>query len=1089
MGGMTEGGVRTFCFTDLVDSTGYFAAIGDEAADLARREHFQLISDAAASHAGEVVKTIGDSVMLSFLSPAEAVACAIRIQQGAARARARTSAPHIRIGINAGEATAEGGDWFGPPVVIASRLCGRAAADQILVSEVVRSLAGTRGGHEYKPVGLIELKGLAEPVAASEVTWESLAGWNGPLPAPLQTADRLPCVGRTEQSQMLRAAWQHVNAGEPRLVLVAGEPGIGKTRLLARFGAEVHEGGAAVVFGRCDEDLLRPYQPFVEVIEQLVETMDRSELEEIAEQVNLLPLAKLTPALSEFAAIPMAVAPDTERYVMFDAVAKLLGAVARSTPLLVVVDDLHWADRPTLLLLRHLLRSCENEPILVAATYRDTELDRRHPLAEALTDLRRETGYDRIQLRGLDRSEVVELMAARAEHDITGAGLVLADALHSRTEGNPLFVWESLRHLIERGALVLGPDGRWESEASSIEELGIPEGVSEAIGRRLSALSDAANTALAAASVLGPISELRVLSRMVDLSEEELIAALDEATEAQLMDEAERGSAPAYAFTHALVRHALYEELSLARRQRLHRRAVEALEAAYAGDLEPHSAALARHCQGAGAGIEPDKTAAYLVAAGQRAVAVMAWEEAAEHFESAVEIMDDTTYEPVAKAQLLQGLGDVIYVSGVGAGRGLEFMDRALALYESTGESEKAAQVHSRLCRDLSSDVLHRDFARARRHFEAAESVMTSGPERVARGHWLVGGATLAFMEGDITTGLARSDEALELAERLGKRALATNARLLRGLTSRNAGQLAAGEAEIERAQREAEEFGSAWLAFLAARFMTMMAMTAWDPLRGAAIAQAEMSAPRLAQAPLARWVMRSMAVSCLEMAGELARARELRAEGRPVPGLASWDETWLSDGEFERFDEEDENSSFAPGAEYLSPWMFNRGVGLDARNDVPAAEAHLAVQSAQAAAQGGHGVDALWWRPALAKQRARLGKLELAQTDLAVAEEIIGPKGHRGAWTPIRRARAEIAAADGDLATAEAELGLAIDNIREWGQLFLEPSVLKDWGRILIDHGQIDRGLEKLDAAIEGFRRLGAGQPWIDSVLALRPA
>ena len=1084
----TEAGVRTFCFTDLVDSTAYFATLGDEVADEARRRHFRLVTESAAPHGGEIVKTIGDAVMLAFLSPAEAVTCAVKIQQGAARLRASAGGPHVRIGLNAGEATYEGGDWFGPPVVIASRLCGRAAPDQVLVSDVVRSLAGTRGGHEYKPVGLLELKGLAEPVAAAEVSWEPVGGWNGELPGPLKTADQLPCVGRLEQAEKLDAAWADAISGQARLVLLAGEPGIGKTRLVARFAAKVHDSGAAVVFGRCDEDLLRPYQPFVEVIEQLAETMDRSELEAIAEQVNLLPLAKLTPTLSEFAATPMAVAPDTERYVMFDAVAKLFGAVARSTPLLVVVDDLHWADRPTLLLLRHLLRACEGAPILVAATYRDTELDRRHPLAEALTDLRRESGYDRVQLRGLDRSEVVELMAARAEHDITGAGLALADALHARTEGNPLFVWESLRHLIERGALVLGDDGRWVSEATSIEELGIPEGVSEAIGRRLSALSDAANLALSAASVLGPVAELPVLRRMVDLSEEGLIAALDEATEAHLMNEGRRGAGPAYGFTHALIRQSLYEELSLARRQRLHRRAVEAIEEAHAGDLEGQYPALARHCQGAGAGVEPDKTVAYLVAAGQRAVGVMAWEEAAEHFEAAVELMDDTSYEPVAKAQLLQGLGDVIYVSGVGAGRGLEFMGRALALYESAGEAEKAAQVHSRLCRDLTSDVFDRDFVRARHHFEAAESVMTAGPERVARGHWLVGGATLAFVEGDVTTGVKLSSEALELAERLGKRALATNARLLRGMSRRYAGHLDDGDAELEQAQREAEELGSGWMAFLAARFLTMAALNAWDPARGAAIAQAEMSAPRLAQAPLARWVMRSMAIHCLDQAGELAKASELEAESRPVPGLAAWDERWLTAGEFERYDEDDGSNSFAPGAAYLAPWMFNRGVALDARNEVSAAEAHLAVHSAQAAAQGGRGVDALWWRPPLAKQRARLGKVGLARADLAVAEEIIGPTGDRGSWTPIRCARAEIAAADGDLPAAEVELGLAIDNIREWRQGFLEPRVLKDWGRILVEHGEIERGIEKLDAAIEGFRRLGAGQPWIDSVLALRP-
>lgn len=1086
---MSDGGVRAFCFTDLVDSTTYFAAIGDEAADEARRDHFRLISDSAAAHGGEVVKTIGDSVMLAFVSPTEAVSCAVRIQQGAARTRARRGGPQVRVGINAGEATQEAGDWFGPPVVVASRLCGRAAGDQILVSEVVRALAGTRGGHQYKPIGLVELKGITDPVPASEVGWEAGTGWDGPLPGPLTTADRLPCVGRAEESDALRAAWSTASCGEPRLALVAGEPGIGKTRLVARFAAEVHDSGAAVLFGRCDEDLLRPYQPFVEVIEQLVQTMDPADLEVIAGDVDLVPLAKLTPALSSFVASASMSAPDTERYVMFDAIAKLLGAVARTTPLVLVLDDLHWADRPTLLLLRHILRAGVGSPLLLVGTYRDTELDRRHPLAEALSDLRRESGYERIQLRGLNRSEVVELLAARAEHEITGSGLVLANALHARTEGNPLFVWESLRHLIERGALVQGPDGRWVSDASSIEELGIPEGVREAIGRRLTTLSDAANTTLSAASVLGPVAELSVLSRMVDLADEELVAALDEATEAHLVDEAQRDFAPAYAFTHALVRHTLYEELSLARRQRLHRRAVEAIESAHVADREDQSSALARHCQGAGAGIEPDKTVGYLVAAGRRAVSVMAWEEAAEHFEAAVEIMDDTSYGPLPKAQLLQGLGDVIYATGVAAGSGVRFMTRAMELYESAGESEKAAQVHSRLCRDLTSDFLHRDFDRARQHFEAAEPVLRAGPERVARGHWLVGGATLGLIEGNLAEGLAYADEALELAGRLRQSALAANARMLYGFLRRLSGELHAGDADLERSRQEAEELGASWVAFMAARFLTVAAASAGDPATGAAIAESEMSAARLAQAPLARWIMRSLAIQCLGDAGQIDRARALSGEGRPHPELPVWDDTSIFDGDFERFDSD---ADFVPvlggPATWSELWPYRQALSFDARDMVAVAEARISVRAAQAAAAGGHGLNALWWLPWLAVQRARLGRIAEAQADLAAAEEVIGPDGYRGAGTVVHRARAEIAAATGDLAAAEAELRLALDTARAWKQGFAEPGILKVWGRVLLEHGDTERANERFDAAIEGYRRLGAGQPWIDTVAALRP-
>ncbi|MBW3536955.1 MAG: hypothetical protein KY395_04180, partial [Actinobacteria bacterium] len=184
----------------------------------------------------------------------------------------------------------------------------------------------------------------------------------------------------------------------------------------------------------------------------------------------------------------------------------------------------------------------------------------------------------------------------------------------------------------------------------------------------------------------------------------------------------------------------------------------------------------------------------------------------------------------------------------------------------------------------------------------------------------------------------------------------------------------------------------------------------------------------------------------------------------------------------------EEFEAGFAPEGRYADFWGFFQSMALQGLDDLAAAAAATERYSMQACAGGARGLDALWWRPLLAGYRARLGDVQAALSNLAVAEELLGTDGYRGSSTPMHRARAEIAAASGDLATAETHMGLTVDSTQRWRQGFFEPLVLRDWGRILITHGDTVRGVEKLDAAAELYRSLGAGQRWIDSVLALRP-
>ena len=657
----------TLMFTDLVGSTELLSRLGEEDAELLRRDHFALLRDALVTHNGREVKNVGDGLMIAFDSVSGALACAVTMQQSIERRNRAAVVPlAVRIGISHGDCDVEDGDYFGVPVVEAARLCARAGGDEILVTDVVRWVAGSRGRFTFEPLGALELKGLDGAVVVHRIAWEPLPAGAGsldvPLPGAIAARANVVFVGRVGERAVLADALKAAAAARRRrIVLLEGEAGIGKTTLVSSFARDAHADGAIVLYGRCDEDLSVPYQPWAEALDHLTrhlpESIVRAHIDERGAD-----LSALVSALAARRDLPprRSTDPETERHLLFGAVVDLLERATAEQSLVLVLDDLHWVDRPSLQLLRHVIAAPSDMQLLVLATFRGTDVGAGHPLADARAALYREEGVERVALRGLDDLELLALMEASAGHAMDAGEMALRDELLAETDGNPFFAIEILRHLVETGAITES-GGHWVSEVDPRTH-GLPVSVREVIGRRVERLGVDATPALAAAAVIGREFELALVAAASDLAEGVLLDVIDAAVAAHVIAEVP-GVPDRFVFVHALIQHTLYDDLSAARRRRLHRRVAEALEA-MPGDPDDCAADLARHWY-ASLPDGADKAYTYSVAAGECAQVCLAPAEAVRWFAQALELVDRLETEPArARCDVLVRLGTAQRLAG-----------------------------------------------------------------------------------------------------------------------------------------------------------------------------------------------------------------------------------------------------------------------------------------------------------------------------------------------------------------------------------------------------------------------------------------
>ena len=522
-----------------------------------------------------------------------------------------------------------------------------------------------------RPAGPPSAETAAIPVAAeAELALEE--------PISPETLAQGMFIGRDEEMSELKGLLEEALGGHGRLLMLAGEPGIGKTRTALELASHAVERGALALVGRCYESQgTPPYWPWVQAIRSYVRGHDAADLRadmgtgatDIAEVVP--EVRQRLPDLPP----PPALEPEQARFRLFDAVTTFLQRAAHRRPLVLLLDDLHWADRPSLLLLEFLAREISGTPLLVLGTYRDVEVSRRHPLHQTLAELTREHLFQRVLLRGLDREDVQRFIDATAGMTLSRE---VGEAVYAQSEGNPLFLTEIVRLLQEEGVLTQAGGSETVSR-----EVRIPEGVREVIGRRLDRLSERCNETLTIASVIGREFSLEQLDRLQDdLSGDELLEVVEEALGARVIEELPRAVGQ-YQFAHALVQETLVDELSTTRRARLHARIAGVLEALYAANPAPHLSQLAHHYAEAAQAGDPDKAVDYCAQAAEAAMAQLAYEEAARHYEMALQAQE--LREPVDKherCQLLLGVGQAQLKAG-------EF-PRAMVTFQQAADAARA---------------------------------------------------------------------------------------------------------------------------------------------------------------------------------------------------------------------------------------------------------------------------------------------------------------------------------------------------------------------------------------------------------------
>jgi len=868
-------------------------------------------------------------------------------------------------------------------------------------------------------------------------------------------------VGRERELAQLDAAFADTLAGRGRLILISGEPGIGKTRLADEFSRRALKLGADVAWGRCWEgDGAPAYWPWMQILRALNRGSGEDAPRHPAE-MSLLISDTLLQEKQQQTGDPL-----EARFQLFDGVASKLRDFSGQRPIVLVLDDLHDADQSSLELLKFVARTLPDAQTLMIATYRNAEAQRSTGLAATIAELGREA--PQLLLVGLHASEVSEFLHDRA--GVTAEEKVVV-TITQATAGNPLF--------LEGVVQMLGAEGKLELlQALQPGDLKLPDSQRVAITARLGRLSRSAQAMLPFAAALGNEFELAPLHTVAAVPDRRLLELLDEVVGAGLM----LSVAPnRYRFAHALIRGAIYDEIGSAARITLHQHIAEKLEELYQPNLRGHLPELAHHFTLAAQQGSRRKAIDYSIRAAQAADGALAYEESFRLRQSALNLLSDSERHARHRAQMLSELGRVGGLSGRARSEVTSYFEDTIAIYEALNDREEEARARFNLGMQLvkGEEELNLDVARGRAQLVRAEAMAAALGDRTQLGRIRSALSLAAYQALDPVRGLESADRAMECGLEDFWWCTTSNFRAIHLL---HLGRMSEAFTQFADGAKRAQSAHDPLARFRSVSHQGNLRLWSWQPDLALRDLEAAMVELILSRGSLQHRGLSRLSGQAAVMTGDLARARRFLADG---PLLVLEGQVALYTGEWERARQVLENGVTAmreAGARaHLCHYLFWLARVELAEGKLNRAE-RLLREGTELASAASASLFEMFFRPELASVYLQLNRADEAKDNLDRCEEIIsfgeawyGLDGH------VARAQGELAASQENWDAAARFLETAVLIFRGQQMPWEEALACEVWSKVAAGQGGRETARARIGAALAIYRDLGAGQPWLD--------
>jgi tetratricopeptide (TPR) repeat protein/KaiC/GvpD/RAD55 family RecA-like ATPase len=601
--------------------------------------------------------------------------------------------------------------------------------------------------------------------------------------------------------KLLREASDRAMRGEGGIIFVWGEAGIGKTRLARELGGYARSRGMRVLTGRCPAlfrmDGVPPYVLWEEVIKDYLATCTPEQLSRVVGSYPV-EVSKLVPELKhKLRTFPQTfpLSPERSRDRLFEAVTQFVTNISREAPLLVILDDLQWTDQASLLLMHYLARGIYKEPLLLLGAYRDTYVDKAHPLSPVLAELNRERLLQSVQLKRLSLTHSSEMIGRVLEQERVPREF--CRLVYERTGGNPFFIEEVIKSLKEED-LICREKNAWKIRA--VKEIRFPETVKDVIRARISRLDEASQNVLTFASFVGKDFTFEALRGVSGVEEPRLVEILERMLQTGLVKETVVRGEDTYSFADIIVRDVVHDGVSRLKRKRLHRVVGDALEKVYAKQLDEHLGELALHFLESG---DKEKALHYFLEAGEKAQQVYAHDEAFSYLHHGLELLEKKEGEAKELAPVAERLGDIKAWSGE-VRTALKYWEQSLKLWDQMGESMKVAEIHAKMALQLWSQAGEKE--RASKHHQKALEILEGAPESVQLANLYEDIAHMLWRTGDSAKARPWAEKAFKMAESVGDPKALAGAYANLGILSGLAGDLEKSHADFERGLKVALE-------------------------------------------------------------------------------------------------------------------------------------------------------------------------------------------------------------------------------------------------------------------------------------------